>query len=106
MGHLHQVGFVPPLGLVQLDLAAPLFTQGLAQGLGVGGQLVHRNDFGDLLVVQVVPGQKLLPDFIQVGPVVKDKFPLVGEPPLAVPQHRRADAVRRAGQGHHVHTLR
>ena len=103
VGHLHQAGLVPPLGLVELHLAAPLFAQGLAQGVGVGGQGVHRDDLGDLLVVQVIPGQELFPDLLQVGPVVEHELPLVGQAAVAVAQHRGADRIRRARQGHHVH---
>ena len=103
MGHFHQVGLVPSLGHIELHLTASLLVQGLLQGLHIRRQLVHRNDPGDLLVVQVIPGQKLLSHGVDIRRVVEQKLPFVRQPPLPEPQHGGAHAAGGASQGHHVH---
>ena len=95
--------FVAALGHIQLHLAAPLLFQRLLQGIHIRRQRVHRDDLGDLLIVQIVPGQKFLPHRVDIRGIVEQKLPLVGQPPLPETQHRRAHAVRRAGKRHHVH---
>ena len=103
VGHLDQVRLVAPLGDIQLHLAPPLFVQGLLQRIAVRRQLVHRDDLGDLLIVQIIAGQELLPHRRDVGGIVEEKLPLVRQPPLAEAQDRRADAAGSPGQRHHVH---
>ncbi len=103
VGHLHQTGLVAPLGHIQLHLAAALLVQRLLQGIHVRRQRIHRDDLGNLLIVQIVPGQKFLPHRVDVGGVMEQELPLVGEPPFAEAQHRRAYAAGRTGQRHHVH---
>ena len=95
--------FIAPLGHIQLYLAAPFLVQRLLQGIHVRRQRIHRDDLGDLLIVQIVPGQKFLPHRVDVGGVMEQELPLVGEPPFAEAQHRRAYAAGRTGQRHHVH---
>ena len=95
--------FIAPLGHIQLHLAAPLLVQRLLQGVHVRRQRIHRDDFGDLFIVQIVPGQKFLPHRVDIRGIVEQKLPLIGQPSLPEAQHRRAHAVRRAGKRHHVH---
>ncbi len=103
MGHLDEVGLVAPLRDIELHLAPPLVGQRLLERVAVRRQLVHSDDLGDLLVVQIVPGQELLPRRRNVGGIVEEELPLVGQPPFPEAEHRRADAVGRARQRHHVH---
>ena len=103
VGHLHQMGLIAPLGHIQLHLTAALFVQRLLQSVAVRRQLVHRNDLGDLLVIQIIPGQKFLPHSGDIRGIVEQKLPLVGQPSVPEAQHRRTHAVRRACQRHHVH---
>ena len=95
--------FVAPLGHIQLYLAAPLLVQRLLQSVHVRRQRIHRDDFRNLFIVQIVPGQKFLPHRVDIRGIVEQKLPLIGQPSLPEAQHRRAHAVRRTGQRHHVH---
>ena len=95
--------FIAPLGHIQLHLTAPLLVQRLLQSVHVRRQCVHRDDFRNLLIVQIVPGQKFLPHRVDIRGIVEQKLPLVGQPSLPEAQHRRAHAVRRTGKRHHVH---
>ena len=95
--------FIAPLGHIQLHLAAPFLVQRLLQSVHVRRQRIHRDDLGNLFIIQIVPGQKFLPHRIDIRGIVEQKLPLVGQPSLPEAQHRRAHAVRRAGKRHHVH---
>ena len=95
--------FIAPLGHIQLHLAAPFLVQRLLQGVHVRRQCVHRDDLGNLFIVQIVPGQKFLPHRVDIRGIVEQKLPLVSQPSLPEAQHRRAHTVRRACQRHHVH---
>ena len=97
------MGLIAPLGHVQLHLIAALFVQRLLQSVAVRRQLVHRNDLGDLFVIQIIPGQKFLPHGGNVRGIVEQKLPLIGQPSVPEAQHRRTHAVRRACQRHHIH---
>ena len=103
VGHLDKTGLIAPLGNVELHLAPPLLVQSLLQDVGVRRQLVHRDDLGDLLVVQIVPGQKLLPRGGDIRRIVEKELPLIRQPSLPEAEHRRADAAGGARQCHHVH---
>ena len=103
VGHLHQMGLIAPLGHIELHLTAPLFVQGLLQRFAVRRQLVHGNDLWDLLIVQIVPGQKLLPHSGNVRCIVEKELPLIGQPPLPEAQDRRTDTAGGTGQRHHIH---
>ena len=97
------MGLVAALGHIELHLAAALFVQRLLQSIAVRRQLIHRNNFWNLLVVQIVPGQKFFPHGVNIRRIVEQKLPLVGESAVPEPQHRRAHAAGRARQRHHVH---
>ena len=97
------MGFISPLGHIQLHFAATLFVQRLLQSVRIRRQFVHRNDLRDLLVVQIIPGQKFFPHSGDIRCVVEQELPLVGQPPLPEAQHRRAHAAGRSRQRHHVH---
>ena len=95
--------FIAALGHIQLYLAAPFLVQRLLQGIHVRRQCVHRDNLGNLFIIQIVPGQKFLPHRVDIRGIVEQKLPLVGQPSLPEAQHCRAHAVRRACQRHHVH---
>ena len=103
MGHLDEACLIAPLGDVKLHLAAAFFVEGLLQSVRIRRQLVHGNDFWDLLIVQIVAGQELFPHRVDIRRIVEQKLPLIGEPPFPEAQHRRADAAGGARQRHHVH---
>ena len=84
-------------------MAAPGLIQRLVQGRAAFGQLVHRDHPGDLLPIQIIAGQEFLPQFFHIAGVVEQKFPLVGEPALPVPQDGGAKGLAGAGKGDHVH---
>ena len=89
--------------MVLLHLAAPLLVEGLLQSVHIRRQLVHGNDLRYLLIVEVVPGQKFLPHRRDVGGIVEQKLPLVGQPPLPEAEDSRADTAGRTRQRYHVH---
>ena len=95
--------FIAPLGHIQLYLAASLLVQRLLQSIHVRRQRIHRDDLGNLFIVQIVPGQKFFPHRVDIRGIVEQKLPLVGQPPLPETQHRRAHAVRCARKRYHVH---
>ena len=97
------MGLIAPLGHIELHLTAPLFVQGLLQHFAVRRQLVHGNDLWDLLIIQVVPGQKLLPHGGNIRRIMEKELPLIGQPPLPETQDCRADTAGGTGQRHHIH---
>ena len=103
MGHLDEVRLIAPLRDIELHLAAPLLVEGLLQGVYIRRQLVHGDDFRYLFIVEVVPGQKFLPHRRDVGSIVEQKLPFVGQPPLPEAEDSRADAAGRTRQRYHVH---
>ena len=103
VGHLDEVRLIAPLRDIELHLAAPLLVEGLLQSVHIRRQLIHGNDFRYLLIVEVVPGQKFLPHRRDVGGIVEQKLPLVGQPPLPEAEDSRADAAGRTRQRYHVH---
>ena len=94
---------VAPLRHIQLHLAAALLVQRLLQGFHIRRQRIHRDNFRDLLIVQIIPGQKFLPHRVDIRGIVEQKLPLIGQPPLPETQYRCTHAVRRTGKRHHVH---
>ena len=101
--HLHQLFRVAALGHIQLHLCALCLRQKALQMLRARGRLVHGDAFGDELgVLQIIAGQKFVAQGGNVLRVVKQKFPLIGQAPLAETQNSRAHGVGRARKGNDV----
>ena len=96
----------PPLGHIELHLGAPRLGQQLLQGLGGLGQRVHRNAAGYLAAVEIVAGQKFLPQGLQVGAALENELPLVRKAAPPVAQDGGAAGGAGGGEGHHVHLHR
>ena len=103
VGHCDQLCHIAALRHIKLDLCAAGLIQRLIQCLGIGRQGVHRDGSGDVLTVQIILRQKLLPHGVDVGGIVENKFPLVGQAAVPVAQHSGADRVGRAGQRDNIH---
>ena len=101
--HVHKFRRIPPLRHIKLHLCPPGLAEQAGQILRVLGRFIHRNDLGDLLPIQVIPGQKFLPQRRQIGGPPEQKLPLVRQAAAAVAQNGRAAVGPGPGKGHHVH---
>ena len=101
--HLHQTGGIAPLRHIQPHLAAPRLAQQARKLARTRGQLIHGNALRDeLVVLQIIAGQKLLPQGGDVLGVVKQKLPFVHQTSLSETQNGRAYSRRGAREGHHI----
>ena len=103
IGHVYQLGRIPPLGNIKLHPAAPCLLQQLVQRLAVLRQFIHRNHLGNFLPIQIIPGQKFLPQLVQIPSIPEQKLPFIRQPALAVAQNGGTAAALGSRKGDYIH---
>ena len=103
VGHAYQLGHIAALRHIQLHIAAAGLAERLRQRLGPFGQLVHGDQLGHLLAVQIILGQKGLAQGRNIRGIAEQEFPLIRKAAFPIAQNGRAHRLGGARKSHHIH---